>query len=128
MHLSLPSLPSLSAPGPWLPLLAWFVVGLVVGAVAAALARGPSDDGLFSHVVVGIAAALLVGGWLAPRLGIPVGRPMAFVLGALGLSLFGAVAAAWAVQSWRHRGEVRSPPDPARIPRAEPALPARRAP
>lgn len=122
------SFPFLAAAHAWLPLLAWFVVGLVVGTAAALLARGPSDEGLFLHVVVGVAAALLMGGWLAPRLGLPVGRPLAFLLGGLGLSLFGAVAAAWAIQSWRQRGEAHPPADPTRIPRAEPVLPARRAP
>lgn len=86
-----------------IPLLLWFVVGAVVGTVAMLLARGDEAQGLFGNIVAGIAAALLAGGWLAPRIGWSVGRPLPFVLGALGLSLFGAVAAAWVVQFVRER-------------------------
>ncbi len=83
------------------PLAPWLLIGLLVGCAAALLARGPEGRGLFGNIVAGIAAALLCGGWLAPRVGLPVGNGIAFVLGALGVSLFGAVAAAWGVQALR---------------------------
>ena len=87
-------------------LLPWLVVGALVGLAAALLSRERAGDGLITHVAVGIAAALLTGGWLAPRLGIPVGRPVAQVLGALGLSLFGAVIAAAVVQWLLHLNDA----------------------
>jgi uncharacterized membrane protein YeaQ/YmgE (transglycosylase-associated protein family) len=93
-----------------IPLLLWFVVGAVVGTVAALLVRdSASSDGLFGHIVVGIAVAIATGGWVAHRIGFPVQNPVAFLLGALAFSLFGAVAAAWLVQFLRADAPASGP-------------------
>jgi uncharacterized membrane protein YeaQ/YmgE (transglycosylase-associated protein family) len=84
-------------------LVLWFVVGAIVGALGAWLARPDNGAGLTSHIVAGIAAALACGLLVGPLVGVPIPHPLTFLLGGLGLSLTGAVAAAWLVQTLRER-------------------------
>ena len=74
-----------------LDVLVWFIVGAVVGGVAALLMRGDDDHGVFVNVMVGILGALGAGWFLAPLVGLHVARPMMFNFGALAVALVGAV-------------------------------------
>jgi uncharacterized membrane protein YeaQ/YmgE (transglycosylase-associated protein family) len=74
-----------------LDVVVWFVVGAVVGGVAALLMRGEDDPGVFVNVMVGILGALVAGWFVAPWVGLRVARPLMFDFGALAVALGGAV-------------------------------------
>ena len=75
-----------------LDVVVWFMVGAVVGGVAAWRMRGDEDPGVFVNVMVGILGALGAGWFVAPWIGLHVARPMMFSFGALAVALVGAVA------------------------------------
>lgn len=75
-----------------LDVVVWFIVGAVVGGVAALLMRGDDDQGVFVNVMIGIVGALGAGWWVAPWVGLRVSQPMMFNFGALAVALVGAVA------------------------------------
>jgi uncharacterized membrane protein YeaQ/YmgE (transglycosylase-associated protein family) len=75
-----------------LDIAVWFIVGAIVGGVAALLMRGDDDQGVFVNVMVGILGALGAGWFVAPWIGLTVARPMMFNFGALAVALVGAVA------------------------------------
>ena len=69
----------------------WLVVGGLIGWVASMVMRTDSQQGVFLNVIVGIVGAAL-GGWvLSPLLGVGTINQGAFSLGALLVSLLGAV-------------------------------------
>lgn len=69
----------------------WLVVGGLIGWVASMIMKTDAQQGVFLNVVVGIVGALL-GGWLiSPLLGVPTINQDAFSIGALLVSLLGAV-------------------------------------
>lgn len=53
---------------PDLGLLGWIVVGLIAGALSAALVGGRTARGCLPNIVIGIIGGV-VGGWLAQQLG-----------------------------------------------------------
>jgi uncharacterized membrane protein YeaQ/YmgE (transglycosylase-associated protein family) len=72
-------------------LIIWLVVGGVIGWLASLIMHTDHKQGLFLNVVVGIVGALL-GGWLiSPLVGLPTINQGAFSIGALLVSLVGAV-------------------------------------
>jgi len=75
-----------------LDVVVWFIVGAVVGGVAALLMRGDDDQSVFVNVMIGIVGALGAGWWVAPWVGLRVSQPMMFNFGALAVALVGAVA------------------------------------
>ncbi|CAN5348508.1 GlsB/YeaQ/YmgE family stress response membrane protein [soil metagenome] len=69
----------------------WLVVGGLIGWVASMIMRTDAQQGMFLNVIVGIVGAAL-GGWLiSPLVGVPTINQDAFSLGALLVSLVGAV-------------------------------------
>lgn len=69
----------------------WLVVGGLIGWVASMIMRTDGQQGLILNVVVGIIGAML-GGWLiSPMVGVPTINQNAFSIGALAVSLIGAI-------------------------------------
>jgi uncharacterized membrane protein YeaQ/YmgE (transglycosylase-associated protein family) len=69
----------------------WLIVGGIIGWVASLLMRTDGQQGIFLNIVVGIVGAAL-GGWLlAPLVGAGTINQGNFSLGALAVSLVGAV-------------------------------------
>jgi uncharacterized membrane protein YeaQ/YmgE (transglycosylase-associated protein family) len=84
----------------------WLVVGGLLGWVASKIMRTDAQQGIILNIVVGIVGAML-GGWLiSPLVGVPTINQDAFNIGALAVSLVGAVILLAIVNMFR-RGKVR---------------------
>jgi uncharacterized membrane protein YeaQ/YmgE (transglycosylase-associated protein family) len=84
----------------------WIVIGGLIGWVASMIMKTDAQQGIFLNIVVGIVGAL-VGGWLiSPLVGIPTINQDAFSIGALVVSLIGAIILLAIVNLFR-RGAVR---------------------
>jgi uncharacterized membrane protein YeaQ/YmgE (transglycosylase-associated protein family) len=84
----------------------WLIVGGLLGWVASKLMRTDAQQGIFLNIVVGIVGAVL-GGWLiSPLVGIPTINQDAFSIGALAVSLLGAVILL-AIVNLLRRGSAR---------------------
>ena len=84
----------------------WLVVGGLIGWVASMIMRTDGQQGIFLNIIVGIIGAFL-GGWLiSPLVGVPTINQNAFSVGALVVSLLGAVILLAIVNLFR-RGTVR---------------------
>ncbi len=69
----------------------WLVVGGLIGWVASKIMNTDAQQGVFLNVVVGIIGAF-VGGWLiSPLVGVPTINQNALSVGALLVSLVGAI-------------------------------------
>lgn len=69
----------------------WLVVGGLIGWVASMIMKTDAQQGIILNVVVGIVGAF-IGGWLiSPLLGVPSINQDTFSIGALGVSLLGAI-------------------------------------
>jgi uncharacterized membrane protein YeaQ/YmgE (transglycosylase-associated protein family) len=87
-------------------LIVWLIVGGIIGWVASMIMRTDAQQGMFLNVVVGIIGAAL-GGWLiSPLLGMPSINEGSFSVGALIVSLIGAVILLAIVNLFR-RGSPR---------------------
>ncbi len=87
-------------------LLIWLVVGGVIGWIASMIMRTDAQQGVLLNVVVGIIGAML-GGWLiSPLVGVGTINQNNFSIGALVVSLVGAVVLLAIVNLFR-RGSVR---------------------
>jgi uncharacterized membrane protein YeaQ/YmgE (transglycosylase-associated protein family) len=87
-------------------LIIWLVVGGVIGWLASLIMRTDAQQGVLLNIVVGIVGAML-GGWLiSPLLGVGTINQNIFSLGALVVSLVGAVILLAIVNLFR-RGSVR---------------------
>lgn len=84
----------------------WIVVGGLIGWVASLIMRTDAQQGLFLNVVVGIVGALLAGWIISPLVGIPTINQNAFSVGAMGVSLLGAIILLAIVNLFR-RGKPR---------------------
>ncbi|MEO8297566.1 MAG: GlsB/YeaQ/YmgE family stress response membrane protein [Burkholderiales bacterium] len=72
-------------------LIIWLVVGGLIGWVASMIMRTDGQQGLLLNIVVGIVGAA-IGGWLiSPLVGLPTINQNAFSLGAMLVSLVGAI-------------------------------------
>ena len=69
-------------------ILAWLVLGLIVGIVAKAIMPGPDPGGIIVTILIGIAGAF-VGGFIATSLGI--GSFTGFNLGSMAIAVLGAM-------------------------------------
>jgi uncharacterized membrane protein YeaQ/YmgE (transglycosylase-associated protein family) len=69
----------------------WLVVGGLIGWVASMIMRTDGQQGVFLNVVVGIVGAALGGWFISPLVGIPTINQDVFSMGALLVSLVGAV-------------------------------------
>ena len=84
----------------------WLVVGGLIGWIASMIMRTDGQQGIFLNIIVGIVGAFL-GGWLiSPLVGVPTINQNAFSVGALVVSLLGAVILLAIVNLFR-RGTVR---------------------
>ena len=84
----------------------WLVVGGLIGWIASMIMRTNAQQGVILNVVVGIVGALL-GGWLiSPLIGWPTINQDAFSVGAMVVSLIGAVILL-AVVNLVNRGRAR---------------------
>jgi uncharacterized membrane protein YeaQ/YmgE (transglycosylase-associated protein family) len=84
----------------------WLIVGGLIGWVASMLMRTDGQQGMFLNVVVGIVGAL-IGGWLiSPLVGVGTINQNALSLGAMLVSLVGAVILLAIVNMFR-RGRPR---------------------
>ncbi|MBC8119672.1 MAG: GlsB/YeaQ/YmgE family stress response membrane protein [Burkholderiaceae bacterium] len=84
----------------------WLVVGGLIGWIASMIMRTDGQQGIFLNIIVGIVGAFL-GGWLiSPLVGVPTINQNAFSVGALVVSLLGAVILLAIVNLFR-RGAVR---------------------
>jgi uncharacterized membrane protein YeaQ/YmgE (transglycosylase-associated protein family) len=84
----------------------WIVVGGLIGWVASMIMKTDAQQGIFLNIVVGIVGALL-GGWLiSPLVGVPTINQDVFSIGALVVSLIGAIILL-AIVNLIRRGKVR---------------------
>jgi uncharacterized membrane protein YeaQ/YmgE (transglycosylase-associated protein family) len=84
----------------------WLVVGGLIGWVASMIMRTDGQQGIFLNIIVGIVGAML-GGWLiSPLVGVPTINQGALSVGALVVSLLGAVILLAIVNLFR-RGAAR---------------------
>lgn len=72
-------------------LIVWLIVGGLIGWVASMIMRTDAQQGVFLNVVVGIIGAALGGWFISPLVGLPTINQDAFSIGALLVSLVGAV-------------------------------------
>ncbi len=84
----------------------WIVVGGLIGWVASMIMRTDAQQGLFLNVVVGIVGALLAGWIISPLVGLPTINQDAFSIGAMLVSLVGAIILLAIVNLFR-RGSAR---------------------
>ena len=83
----------------------WLVIGGLIGWVASMVMKTDAQQGVILNVVVGIVGAF-IGGWLiSPLVGVGTINQNAFSLGALLVSLLGAVILLAIVNLFR-RGKV----------------------
>ena len=87
-------------------LIVWLVVGGLIGWVASMLMRTDAQQGVLLNIVVGIVGAALAGFIVSPLLGIPTINQNVFSIGALLVSLVGAVILLAIVNMFR-RGRPR---------------------
>ena len=74
-------------------IVAWLVVGALIGAVAGMLMRNDDDQSVFVNVLVGVLGAIVAGWIVAPYFGLHAGDPKVLDFGALSVALIGAVIA-----------------------------------
>ncbi len=84
----------------------WLVVGGLIGWVASMVMKTDAQQGVILNIVVGIVGAFL-GGWLiSPLVGVPSINQDAFSVGAMAVSLVGAIILL-AVVNLMRRGTAR---------------------
>lgn len=87
-------------------LIIWLIVGGLIGWLASLIMRTDAQQGLLLNIVVGVIGAL-IGGWIiSPMVGVPTINQNAFSVGALIVSLVGAVILL-AIVNLIRRGSVR---------------------
>ena len=69
----------------------WLIVGGLIGWVASMIMRTDGQQGVILNVVVGIVGAFLGGWFISPLVGVGTINQGAFSVGALVVSLIGAV-------------------------------------
>lgn len=87
-------------------LIIWLIVGGIVGWLASVLMHTDARQGIFLNVIVGIVGAALAGFFISPMVGLPTINQGAFSVGALVVSLIGAVILL-AIVNLVRRGTVR---------------------
>jgi uncharacterized membrane protein YeaQ/YmgE (transglycosylase-associated protein family) len=71
--------------------IVWLVIGGLIGWVASMIMRTDGQQGIFLNVIVGIVGAALGGWFISPLVGVGTINQGSFSLGALVVSLLGAV-------------------------------------
>ena len=87
-------------------LIIWLVVGGVVGWLASIIMKRDGQQGILMNIVVGIVGALLAGWLISPLVGVGTINQGTFSVGALVVSLLGAVILLAIVNLFR-RGSPR---------------------
>ncbi|MBL8286549.1 MAG: GlsB/YeaQ/YmgE family stress response membrane protein [Rubrivivax sp.] len=87
-------------------LIIWLIVGGLIGWIASLIMRTDAKQGLLLNVVVGIVGALIAGWIISPLVGVPTINQNTFSLGAMGVSLLGAIILLFIVNLLR-RGSPR---------------------
>ena len=84
----------------------WLIVGGIIGWLASLMMKTDGQQGIFLNIIVGIVGAML-GGWLiSPLVGVPTINQGSLSVGALVVSLLGAVILLAIVNLFR-RGTAR---------------------
>ena len=86
--------------------LIWIVVGGFIGWVASMVMKTDAQQGVFLNIVVGIVGAFLGGLLISPLVGVPSINQNAFSLGAMLVSLLGAIILL-AIVNLVRRGKAR---------------------
>ncbi len=86
--------------------IVWLVIGGVIGWVASLIMRTDGQQGIFLNVIVGIIGAALGGWFISPLVGVGTINQGAFSLGALVVSLLGAIVLL-AIVNLVRRGSAR---------------------
>ncbi len=86
--------------------IVWLVVGGLIGWVASMIMRTDGQQGVVLNVVVGIVGAFLAGWIISPLVGTPTINQNAFSLGAMLVSLVGAIVLL-AIVNLVRRGSAR---------------------
>jgi uncharacterized membrane protein YeaQ/YmgE (transglycosylase-associated protein family) len=86
--------------------IVWLIVGGVSGWVASMIMRTDGQQGAILNVVVGIIGAAISGWVISPLVGVPTINQNAFSIGALLVSLVGAIILLAIVNLFR-RGSAR---------------------
>ena len=86
--------------------LIWLVMGGIIGWLASMIMKTDAQQGMLLNVVVGIVGAFLGGLLISPLVGVPTINQDAFSVGALLVSLVGAVILLAIVNLFR-RGKAR---------------------
>lgn len=84
-------------------LIAWLVVGGVIGWLASLIMKTDAQQGMFLNVVVGIVGAALAGFVISPLIGVSSINDNVFSIGSLLVSLVGAVILLAIVRMFRGR-------------------------
>lgn len=87
-------------------LIAWLVVGGILGWIASMIMRTDAQQGIGLNIVVGIVGALIAGFLVSPLVGLPTINEGGFSVGSMLVSLLGAVILLAIVNLFR-RGRVR---------------------
>jgi uncharacterized membrane protein YeaQ/YmgE (transglycosylase-associated protein family) len=85
----------------------WLIVGGLVGWVASLIMRTDAQQGVFLNIVVGVVGAALGGWFISPLVGVPTINQDVFNVGALLVSLLGAVILLAIVNLFRRGTAVR---------------------
>jgi uncharacterized membrane protein YeaQ/YmgE (transglycosylase-associated protein family) len=87
-------------------LVVWLVVGGILGWIASMIMRTDAQQGIVLNVIVGIVGAAIAGLLVSPLIGVPTINQNAFSVGALVVSLIGAIILLAIVNLFR-RGRAR---------------------
>ena len=83
----------------------WLVIGGLIGWVASMIMKTDAQQGVILNIVVGIVGAFIGGLLISPLVGVPTINQDAFSIGALLVSLLGAIVLLAIVNLFR-RGKV----------------------
>lgn len=72
-------------------IIIWLAIGGLVGWIASLVMRTDAQRGVFLNVVVGIVGAVIAGWLISPLVGVPTINQDALSIGAIVVSLIGAV-------------------------------------
>jgi uncharacterized membrane protein YeaQ/YmgE (transglycosylase-associated protein family) len=72
-------------------IIIWLVVGGLVGWAASLVMRTDAQQGVFLNVIVGVVGAVIAGWFISPLVGVPTINQDALSIGAIVVSLVGAV-------------------------------------
>ena len=86
--------------------IVWLLVGGIIGWIASKLMNTDAQQGVILNIVVGIVGAFLGGMLISPLVGVPTINQNAFSIGAMLVSLVGAVILLAIVNLFR-RGKAR---------------------